>query len=179
MLQLAKKLADCDQDYFNGWVVAGLDIEITGSAVSCEQKIAYKKTGQAVINVCGYDKNGQKVKAMKVILLKPKDNSAKSAAKEQNNDAAPLFAHKFTAQEIDAYLAYTGDMNQIHQGENPVVPGIMMIDWLLKKLHAAVISCKVKFLRPVICGEDIIFYRSEKKINAYVNNDPAFSLILK
>lgn len=179
MLYLAKKLAECDQDYFNGWIIAGLDIEIKGAAVSYTLETVSQKTGRAVIHVYGNDADNNAVKTLKVILLKPKGIAGQSAAALPQDDAELLVQHRFTEQEIAEYLAVSGDMNQLHQGARPIVPGIMMINWLLEHLQMDSVCCKVKFIRPVICNEEISFYRCNDKINAYAENTLAFSLILK
>lgn len=179
MLQFAKKLAECDQDYFNGWIIAGLEIEIKGTAVSYTLETVSQKAGLSVINICGNDADGDVVKTLKVILLKPKNISVQSAAEVQTDATKMIALHKFTEQELAEYLAVSGDMNQLHQGAKPIVPGLMMVNWLLEHLQMASVCCKVKFIRPVICNEEIRFYRDTDKINACVGTKLAFSLILK
>lgn len=175
MLRLARKLAECDQDYFSGWVMAGLDIKIEGCASDHQLEIAALKAKQAIIEVKGLDRDGGTVQVMRVILVKPDKLSSKKVQAAFLHGTS-FAEHKFTVNEIQEYLSYTGDQNRIHRCPLPVVPGIMMIDWIFKHLKLNRVKCRVKFLQPVFSGEQVCFYKEQHRVGAYVQDKTVLSI---
>ena len=174
MLELAHKLADSDAKFFGGWVLAGAEAHIHGCADVLTNKMLLNKGRQSIIQVLGATQDGVAVKELRVFLLLPKRQlSSKERTQEQ---PAGSFAaeHCFTAEEIDAYVAFTGDENIIHKGERPIVPGLCMAAWLQKELRLRELDWRISFLSPVYAGDRLRVYRAENELRAYVEASKVF-----
>ena len=60
------------------------------------------------------------------------------------------------------------DTNSIHRGENPVVPGLCMIEHLWRALNKPLpLNWDVKFKMPAFAGEQIDIYKNGASLDGY------------
>lgn len=174
MLELAHQLADCDAKFFGGWILAGAEAHIHGRAVSLTNKVLLNKERRCIIQVEGKAGDGAAAKELKVFLVLPQ----KRLGSKPTAQAAPVglltAEHRFTAQEVKDYVAFTGDENIIHQGERPIVPGLCMAAWLQRELRLQELDWRVSFLSPVYAGDLLRVYRAERELRAYVGDANVF-----
>ena len=181
MLELAHKLADSDQKFFGGWVLAGVEAHIHGVATKLENHMLLEKERKCIIQVrgtaspCGEE---QLVKELRVFLVLPKHKLGSKPAQAETPAGKLLAEHCFTVQEVRAYVAYTGDENIIHQGEHPIVPGLCMAAWLQQSLGLKELDWRVSFLAPVYTGDELKVYATEQELTAYVGCTKVFLIKL-
>lgn len=174
MLKLARKLADCDQSLFDGWVIAGVNVWIKEDAVVYENNIVLHTARKSIIEVCGYNDSKQIVKSLRVILLNPSGDAA--SGKTVPCSGPLLFKHFFTKSEVCSYVNEVGDYNSIHQQELPIVPGMLMLAKLQQLLNLSELNWKVKFLCPVYAEQQVEFWLCNDYIDAYVDGILVFKI---
>lgn len=82
--------------------------------------------------------------------------------------------------EINIYLDAVDDTNSIHRGENPVVPGLCMIEHLWRELGRPLpLDWDVKFKMPAFAGEKIDVYENGKSLDGYCGGRELFSVGIK
>ena len=202
MLELAHKLADNDTKFFGGWVLAGVEVHIHGTATQLENKTLLAKERKSMLQVVGTAADGSIAKELRVFLVLPKrqldstQSAAVKAATEQAPSAKPhseakesnahanahagtlLAEHVFTVDEVRNYVAFTGDENIIHKGEHPIVPGLCMTAWLQSALAARELDWRVSFLAPVFTGDTLCVYQNGAELQAYVGSSNVFTIKL-
>lgn len=175
MLELAKKLADCDAKFFGGWVLAGAEAEINGPAVRFDNKTLLSKERRCIIEVHGTTAFGTLTKRLRVWLVLPKDGG-KAAAKAAG--AAPcgkcVWSHAFTAEEVREYVACTGDRNIIHAGSHPIVPGLCMLAQMQRDLGAEKLCWRAAFVSPVYAGDALEAYACGSVLQVFCGGRLAF-----
>ena len=172
MLNLARKLADCDQSLFDGWVIADAEVVINTAIDYYADNIIINRGRMSVITVQGYTKKNEIAEALKVILLKPSVNRClKQLAVKQGS---PLLQYSFSVHEVQEYIISIGDNNSIHLGKKPVVPGMLMLAKLQQLLQLQTLSWKVKFLESVYTEQLIELYSFDDSINAYADDKLVF-----
>lgn len=175
MLELARELAKADRKFFDGWILAGAEVKIKGPAEKFTLKTLLEKKHLAILEVTGLDAKADVAKSIKVTLLLPE----KEAARKKTAGAPVgklLGEHVFTADDIAAYTEKSGDENIIHKGENPVVPGLLMICRLQSDMDPALSDWKIRFLTPLHAGEKVSFYEKDGFIAAWSGSVPVFAI---
>lgn len=176
MLQLAQKLADCDSSFFGGWILAGVEAHIKGRAVQLQNKILMQKERKCIMEITGTTAFGTKIKSLRVFMVLPQEAGAQEFQVEYPGKL--LCKHSFTVDEIQRYVAYTGDKNVIHQGEHPIVPGLCMAAYLQEVLEAEQLDWRIAFKAPVYAGDELVVYGNEQQLTGFVHTTVAFVIKL-
>lgn len=86
-------------------------------------------------------------------LEKEIDAARAEAAKETPPEGGKPW-HTFTPDEVVEFCGAVNDVNTIHQGERPVVPGLLILEQLLKTPgYDNAANVTLKFIRPAFSGE--------------------------
>lgn len=178
MLELAQALAKCNQEVFKGWVIAGVDVEISGKAEIYSNEILVRNKRRSIILVQGRSSDGKLKKQLKVILMLPRQLGCDDTKDEELADK-PSYEHIFSVAEVSEYLARVGDENIIHRQPRPIVPGMLLLSWLQKTAGIAALNWKVRFVQPVYSGETVSCCFQEQTITAYVNGAKVFIISKK
>lgn len=178
MLELARALPKDDEKFFGGWILAGIEAHIKGPATRYTTKTVLNKSHRAILEVQGTSVFGTELKKLRSFLVLPVAPVAGQTPLEGVPEGRLLFAHYFTPQEVSDYVAYTGDENIIHKGEQPIVPGLCMACYLQEALNMSALDWRISFLSIVRTGELVSFYQAEGQISAYVDKIPAFTVKL-
>ena len=173
MLELAQALANCEQDVFQGWMIAAVDVAIRGSAGHYSNTAVLQRQNRSVLLIQGRDDAGILQKEMKVILLLPKKTEAKNTAAEKA-EGKIVAEHIFSEREIADYADYAGDENKIHRQAHPVVPGLLLLSWLQQELKLKKLQWQVKFLQPVYAGDRVFCLDEGSRMTAYVREMKVF-----
>ena len=99
--------------------------------------------------------NGKK---MTMKLLRPHGDK-KIGLKRENSLLVHSGKWKWSEEEIQDFLQEVGDTNSIHQGENAIVPGLLMIETMLASMmshHIFWNQIKVRFYQPVFVDEPVV-----------------------
>lgn len=173
MINLARKLADCDASFYGGWIMAGANVQIKGNAVHYENKLLMNKGNKSVFEVKGTTAFGTEVQKMRVFLVMPKDNQEIHS----HDDEFPgkvVARHRFSKEEIENYVAYTGDENIVHKGEHPLVPGLCMAYYLQQYFGLSQLDWRIAFKSPVYAYDELIVYSKEGQLTAFVHDRNVF-----
>ncbi len=133
---------------FDGWVIGKLCFERReaggfSGALSCRKKKRYAVLEAARGDIC------MKMHLIKGFLEKAGDVGRKEASDgraegdalaEKDADCIFLGEKVFHAEEISDFVRETGDRNSIHQAERPVVPGLLITEWIWEKGCLPVLS---------------------------------------
>ena len=86
-----------------------------------------------------------------VTLMKPIENGGRRI---REKDLAQTGNFLVTREETDRYLVATGDKNPIHQGENAIVPGFLMVNKIAEMFENPE-KLRVRFFTPLAVGESV------------------------
>lgn len=173
MINLARKLADCDASFYGGWIMAGVNVQLKGNAVHFENKLLLNKGSKAVFEVTGTTAFGTETQKMRVFLVMPKQGD-EAASADVDFPGKIVAKHVFTKEEIEAYVAYTGDENIVHKGERPLVPGLCMAYYLQQCFGLSQLEWRIAFKSPVYANDELVVYSKEGQLTAYVHDKVAF-----
>lgn len=82
--------------------------------------------------------------------------------------------------EINAYLEAADDTNSIHRGDNPVVPGLCMVEHLWRELGKPLpLYWDVKFKMPAFAGEQIDVYKNGSALEGFCGGRELFTIAVK
>ena len=71
--------------------------------------------------------------------------------------------HTFTPAEVAEFVGAVNDVNTIHRGEKPVVPGLLILEQLLRTPdYAGATNLTLKFIRPAFSGEALKIAAEDK-----------------
>lgn len=175
MLELAHKLADCDSSFFGGWVMAGCRAFIDGAAAAFSVDTHLPRPRRAVVTVQGLDAGGRLRKSLTVHLLLPRERLAVKPDNVADEATGALTAvHTFTKEEVEAYIAASGDENIIHKGDTPIVPGLCMAAWLQGYLKLDRLDWDIRFLSIVRTGDELTVYHEVDMLTGWVGRRRAF-----
>lgn len=173
ILDLARKLADCDTSFYGGWIMAGADIQIKGNAVQLSNKLLMHKRSTAIFEVKGTTAFGTETQRMRVFLVMPQDG-ANTKPEDIEYPGRMFMRHIFTKSEVDNYVAYTGDENIVHKGEKPLVPGLCMAAYLEQTMGLQQLNWRIAFKSPVYAGDELVVYAKDGQLTAFVGARLAF-----
>lgn len=178
MLKLIQTLADCDNSFFTGWILARAEIKISHTASIFNNELLVHKPRKAIMRVIGKDTQNNIQQELTTLLLLPKQEITK---KPNNTTVEPqgklILKHQFTNEEIYNYILLSGDKNIIHQTKNPIVPGLYMALLLQTILKLTKLHWQISFLKPVFANDIIYIYQKDNKFMAYVDNQNVFNII--
>lgn len=180
MLKLIQELANCDEKFFRGWLLVKANMQILGTAHKFTHKILWQRQRKCLILVEGFNNDGKCMQSLQVLLLLlPKSLTINNLPiNDEVIYTLPhiISQHTFTKREIDDYILLSGDKNIIHQGANPIVPGLCMVYFLAQNLHQDTLHWQIRFNAKVYAEDKIIFTKEAKHIKAYANDKLVFSI---
>lgn len=83
MIKLIRNLANCDEKFFSGWILAHAQIILQGEAEFFSNNLLNATNRKAVFKVEGRDKDGDVRQSLKVLLVMPKSSQTSSVRKMQ------------------------------------------------------------------------------------------------
>lgn len=173
MLELAKALAVCDASFYGGWIMAGVEAHIKGSAVHYDNKLLLNKKSKSIFEVKGTTAFGTETKSLRVFLVMPQ-SGVEVSTQDAEFPGKLLLKHTFTKAEVDEYVAYTGDENIVHKGPKPLVPGLCMAAFLQQAFGLTQLDWRISFKSPVYAEDELVVYTKEGQITAFVKDRVAF-----
>lgn len=175
MLKLIGALADFNGPTYDGCVMAkaALKIENLDNADYATRPIKMAPPRMGVIEAY---KEGSA--SLTVTLLRPLVRAGEMP--EAVPQGEKLLSFVIDKDEINAYLDAVNDTNSIHRGENPVVPGLCMIEHLWRALNKPLpLNWDVKFKMPAFGGETIDVYKNGETLDGYCGGRELFSIAVK
>ena len=124
-------------------------------------------------------KNG---KQMTMKLIRPKEtveqisgsrmegaHSVKERPRMEKPEIEGAEKQRWSAADIQNFTKAVGDTNSIHQGEQAIVPGLLMLETMLlecEKQEMVWKKIKMRFYKPVAASQTVWIVRQEKEFTA-------------
>ncbi len=179
---LAKILSELQGDEYIGSVIGGIVFRSCGEG-PLGMTILRKTAGFCKVSCRGcISENYYEMEV--TILLKgrrqPEKSETISAAEDEAiktdgsleismNQDTPIC---FSDDEVHEFVSDVGDTNYIHQGPNPIVPGMEILEFLYLNKPSEKIN--LRFRHPVRAGEKIFF--NNEKTSAYAGGREIFTV---
>lgn len=120
---------------------------------------------------------GETLLALTSTLVRPKRENEKNDTKADGGQTCPaeqpIQRRSFSPGEIRRYTQLSGDRNDIHQGDHPVVPGMLCLLAIEDALALQGIFCRrfsVQYKRPLYASEDLALYLQNDFLSGKVQN---------
>ncbi len=126
-IQLAKVLEKYRLPELWGYAIASIEVSM-GQVKEGLQWRTFPNRINAAIITDSFDGKGMKVVLLPIPSLKPSVVHAPSAD------------FSITQAELNDYLSLTGDDNPVHRTECPVIPGLLLLSFLEKKILGSPLS---------------------------------------
>lgn len=138
--------------------------------------LCIRQQKQHVERVCCTYVTGRRVSTLETDLLLGCHAAAAAPAAAQ--PAVPPLRHlSFSAEEITGFVRRVGDMNVLHTGNRPLVPGLFILERLATLLQPD--SIDIRFHQPLWSGETLSLYLAGSLCTGFVQNRLCFKAILK
>lgn len=155
---------------YDGYEIARVELVqgIEEELPVCEEK---KRNRYATLTL---SKNGKK---MTMKLIRPKETMEQIL--ESRIEGAQIQAegaehHSWSAADIQNFTQAVGDTNSIHQGEQAIVPGLLMLETMLlecEKQEMLWKKIKMRFYKPVFASQTIWATREDMEITAWTKEE--------
>ena len=91
------------------------------------------------------------------------EEKARAEAANETPEAGGRPWRTFAPAEVAEFVRAVNDVNTIHQGERPVVPGLLILERLLQTPgYEGAAHLTLKFIRPAFSGEALMIAEAEK-----------------
>lgn len=181
-LKLSAGLSVYNDRRFHGYVIGRAEWLLDGDIQTVESTIIKEKKDYLRINVSGYEAGrllrGRLVVTMLKRDLKIPEGRAGGTATDKNisirrrkgtlecafRENERLFY--FDRKQVDAYLKTVRDTNPIHDGEWAVIPGLMLLDFILEKefLTGGAKKGTIRFFNPMRVNDRFRIRQDSKEL---------------
>lgn len=183
ILNLSKSLGKLFQTEFHGFFIGKVKIEflelykggnINSKSELIKDLVKYKKCISYILE------NGNILCKMEITLIKKISKDLKSAKeiKHIEKEVNGKYFCTIDSREIQKFSNDTGDLNEIHFGEKPVVQGMLILKYLdeyFRSLKYKYTIMNIRFVQPLYSGDSTSIVLEAKEFSIYKDNN----LILK
>lgn len=162
-LLAAKQTEACRYD---GWVIGRAIYKCTEtSGADRPLRLVEKRCAAYAVLVSDGVRSGYRY-SLELRLLKPVSRSSEEsdAGYAVSDDMGTAAVHRcFTIEQIITFADRVHDTNSIHRSDNPVVPGLLLLEWIMDEYHICVkdgFGVTIRFRTPVLAGDDVMLYKS-------------------
>lgn len=103
---------------------------------------------------------------VKLILIK--SGISENEGKSSNNLGEKISEVQFSKIELEEFLEKSGDKNSVHFGENPIVPGLLILEKILDLINEKLNLFEFKFFTPMHLNSKLSIYKVSD--NEYVGS---------
>lgn len=172
-INLSKGMSRFNGGEYDGFVIAKLEWQITGTISAADSKIQRERAGYCQIKSTGLD-NGKETGFLIMTLLGGKMDDAEIVRNPVPDGIKDLVELSFSQEKVLVYLEAVQDTNPIHKGEGAIVPGGMVLAYLQDKISETTfwfqetnVKFVAQFLAPIDVGENFIVARSKNGLCVY------------
>ena len=173
-LKLAAGLSAYNDGRYDGYVIGRAEWTLNGDIQNVESSIKKEKKGYLLVEVIGYDaehsQNGTLVVTMRYsnifnrkIILQD-DGKALTVLHKETFMEKREESFCFCRKKVDIYLKTVGDTNPIHYGAQAIVPGLMLLDFMLDKeiISGNVQNGTIRFLNPIRLNDRFLIQKDNQ-----------------
>ncbi len=159
--EVSRILAQLKGERFMGGLIAKAVWRRGGEMKEAEGLTVLRDRKETVI-ACGRIGDTSLTLTMLLGRFDPKDlekeiEAARSEAAKEPRGPEGRPWHTFTPAEVAEFVSAVNDVNTIHQGERPVVPGLLILEQLLQTPgYENATNMALKFVRPAFSGEELM-----------------------
>lgn len=181
-LKLAAGLSVYNDGRYDGYVIGRVQWLLHGSIQTVESSIMKEKKDYLLLNVNGYGAGLLTHGRLVVTMLKrnleiPEDRMVltdadkssfmpmkESAIEYSSGENEKIFY--FDRNQVDIYLKAVRDTNPVHYGERAIVPGLMLLDFILKResLTGGAKDGTIRFLNPMRVNDRFQIRQDSKEL---------------
>ena len=170
--ELARMLSTLQGEEYQGSVIARASwqkvLQDDRTGVFIHRK---GKNFQQVECSCAAEKGGREILHVMLMLGGKRPEREERAADPAAAQGA--WSRKFSAGEITDFVSRVNDRNGIHQGDTPVVPGLLLLQDILEKYPAQ--PAELRFYHAVFAAETIWLQKTATGILAYAAGKKVFT----
>ena len=165
--EVSRILAQLKGERFMGGLIAKAVWRQGGEMKEAEGLTVLRDRKDTVI-ACGRIGNTSLTLTMLLGRFDPKElekeiEAARAEAAKEMPETGGKPWHTFTPGEVAEFVRAVNDVNTIHQGEQPVVPGLLILEQLLRTSeYEDAKNLTLKFIRPAFSGEALTIAEAEK-----------------
>ena len=165
--EVSRILAQLKGERFMGGLIAKAVWRQGGEMKEPEGLTVLRDRKETVI-ACGRIGDTSLTLTMLLGRFDPKDlekeiEAARAEAAKETPETGGKPWHTFTPNEVAEFVHAVNDVNTIHQGEQPVVPGLLILEQLLRTPeYEGTKNLTLKFIRPAFSGEALTIAAGEK-----------------
>lgn len=152
---------------YDGWMIGACVYEQREAGKQdCKSEIV-KKTSSFAVMRNQLEREGI-LYQLELHVVKPEvqeTDTSRQAGIEENSDIGVGKTISFTHPDILRFVDAVGDTNSIHRTSHAVVPGLLMVEWMLgnlleignlaEPLEAMKLKCRFRFEKPVFVDEKL------------------------
>lgn len=160
LLELARGLSVLWDEQYNGFVIAKARWQISEAVKTVRANVQKKRENYYIIEVQGYGHDNNFSGSLTVTLVKANVECGKInyIAKQQKiiGTASQADGHVLSKKQVEEYLQFVKDYNSIHRGENAIVPGLLLLDYIMKQCSIQKMGLEfheIRFVSPLRVGE--------------------------
>jgi hypothetical protein len=167
-------LKNYQKEPLDGYFIAKIEVQkLRNVVLGINYKSVSGQVSSAIINEKISD-----FQLLTIILLKTEAKPIQQKSVEFKRENL-LFEKRFTIDELINFLQISGDKNSIHNGENPVVPGLMIVGNILENLESNPDHFKIKFHNPLLLQNELkVFKITKNEMIGQANGLSIFQFII-
>lgn len=174
ILSLSKGLGKLFESEFHGFFIGKAKVEFLGIPKSRKitSKVEITKDLRKYKKCLSYILEEEKVLCKIELTLIRKSNKEVTIIERENKIKGNPFC-TISIGEIHKFAKDTGDLNEIHFGEKPVVQGMLIIKYLdeyFRLLQYEYTIINIRFIEPLYANESTSIILESKEFNVYKNN---------
>lgn len=156
--KVSRILAQLKGERFMGGLIAKA-VWRQGGEMKEQEGLTVLRDRKETVIACGRIGDTSLTLTMLLGRFDPKDlekeiEAARAEAAKETPEAEGKPWHTFTPSEVAEFVRAVNDVNTIHQGERPVVPGLLILEQLLRTPeYKGAANLTLKFIRPAFSGE--------------------------
>ena len=171
LLELARMLSTLRGDEYQGSVIARASWRRSPS--NGKTGVFVRRKGRHLQQLeccCAAEDGGQEQLGVTLML-----GGEPPLRKESGADTSVQtgLSQQFSAAEIKTFVRQVGDTNRIHQGDCPVVPGLLLLKAVLDRYPGR--DVELRFHQAVFAAETVWLQEDGKEILAYVGEKKVFT----
>ena len=158
--EVSRILAQLKGERFMGGLIAKA-VWRQGGEMKEEEGLTVLRDRRDTVVACGRIGDTSLTLTMLLGRFEPKDiekeiEAARAEAAKEPPGPTGRPWHTFTPAEVAEFVGAVNDVNTIHQGACPVVPGLLILEQVLRTpAYEGAKNLTLKFIRPAFSGENL------------------------
>ncbi|MCR5439312.1 MAG: hypothetical protein K6F01_07790 [Selenomonas sp.] len=159
--ELARLLSRLQGKRFAGAVIMRADWQVTDSEPAAASGLQVLKDRHGLLVACCVTGN-EVLKVTMLLGYRQEISRDESSLTSQGNGQADRSTWSVSPLDVKRFTADVGDTNWIHQGNQPVIPGLLLMEKLLAKRSAEMRQLSLRFHHAMFAGTVLVDWQAGK-----------------